>query len=290
MRIVVGFGPGSVADLTARVLAARMGQVLGQQFVVENRAGAGSSLGAEFVARAGNDGYTLFMSTVANTINPALHKLSFDFCKDLAPIMVLGEGPQMLVAHPSIGVSDVRELIALAKSKPEHLQYATSGPGTLGHLSGELLADAVGIKLTAIPYPGSAQGMNDVLAGRVAMMFGSASTVWPNVQAGQLKALAVMQAKRTALAPEIPSMEEAGVLGADAGIWMGLLAPAGTPPAVIDRLAAAANEALQSGEVLGPMRRQNVEPRGGSPVDFSQFIHAELGKWAKVVAAAGLKE
>jgi tripartite-type tricarboxylate transporter receptor subunit TctC len=290
IRIIVGFGPGSVADIAARVLGARMSHTLGQQLVVENRSGAGSSLGAEFVTRSPKDGYTLFMSTVANTINPALHKLSFDFGRDLAPVALLAEAPQMLVVHPSLGVNSLQELIALAKSKPEQIQYATSGAGTLGHLSGELLSSTAGIKLVPIPYPGSAQGMTDVLAGRVPMMFGPASTVWTNVQAGKLKALAVTQAKRAALAPNVPTMGEAGVPGYGAGIWMGLLAPAGTPRAIIDKLAAAANAALKSDEVLGALRRQGVEPRGGSPDEFARFVAAELKKWAAVAAAAGLKK
>ncbi len=288
VRIIVGFGPGSVADIAARVMAARLGQILGQQFVVENRAGAGSSLGAEFVTRAAKDGHTLLMSTVANTINPALHKLSFDFGRDLAPIMLVGEAPQMLVVHSALGVGNLQELIALARAKPEQIQYATSGAGTLGHLSGELLAGAAGIKLVPVPYPGSAQGMTDVLAGRVPMMFGPASTVWSNVQAGKLKALAVTQAKRAAMAPDVPTMQEAGVPGANAGIWMGLLAPAGTPKPIIDKLSDAANVALKSDEVLGPLRNQGVEPRGGSPDDFARFIAGELAKWTKVATAAGL--
>jgi len=288
VRIIVGFGPGSVADIAARVLGSRIGQIMGQQFVVENRAGAGSSLGAEFVTRAAKDGHTLFMSTVANTINPAVHKMSFDFGKDLVPIVLVGEAPQMLVAHPSLGVGSVQELIALARSKPEQIQYATSGAGTLGHLSGELLGASAGIKLVPVPYPGSAQGMTDVLAGRVPMMFGPASTVWPSVQAGTLKALAVTQAKRAAIAPNVPTMAEAGVVGYGASIWMGLLAPAGTPRAIVDRLAIAANEALKSDGVLGALRGQGVEPRGGSPDEFAHHIDTELKKWAAVAAAAGL--
>jgi tripartite-type tricarboxylate transporter receptor subunit TctC len=290
VRIVVGFGPGSVADLVARVLGARMSQLLGQQFVVENRAGAGSSLGAEFVARANNDGHTLFMSTVANSINPALHKLSFDFGKDLAPIILVGEAPQMLVAHPSLGVGSIKELIELARTKTDQVQYATSGAGTLGHLSGELLAISAGIKLVPVPYPGSAQGMTDVLAGRVPLLFGPASTVWPSVQAGKLKALAVTQNQRAAMAPQVPTLAESGVVGSNAGIWMGLLAPAGTPKSIVDKLAVAANQALKSNDVLGPLRAQGVEPRGGSPEDFARFIAGELAKWSRVVAAAGLKK
>jgi tripartite-type tricarboxylate transporter receptor subunit TctC len=290
IRVVVGFASGSVADLMARVVATRMGQTLGQQLVVENRAGAGSSLGAEFVARAPKDGHTLFMATVANAINPALGPLSFDFGKDLAPIMLVGNVPQMMVAHPSLGVSSLGELIALAKSKPESIQYASAGVGTLSHLSAELLNNVAGIRLTQVPYPGSAQGLTDVLAGRVPLMFGPASTVWSHVQSGQLKALAVTQRERAAIAPDVPTMAESGAPGYSAGIWMGLLAPAGTPPEAIDKLSRAANEALRSNEVLSPMRTQGVEPLGGSPDAFAQFIDGELKKWASVVAAAGIKK
>jgi len=187
IRVIVGFGPGAVADIIARVLATHMSQTLGQQLVVENRPGAGSSIGAEYVARAPKDGYTLFMCTVAQAINPAVSKLNFDFGKDMAPIMLVANVPQIIVAHPSLAANNVQELIALAKSKPDEIQYASSGVGTLSHLSGVLLDNMTGIKLMQVPYPGSAQGMTDVLAGRVPLMFGPASTVMPNVRAGKLR-------------------------------------------------------------------------------------------------------
>jgi tripartite-type tricarboxylate transporter receptor subunit TctC len=290
VRIIIGFGPGSVADIVARVLANRISQTLGQQFVVENRTGAGSSIAAEYVTRAPKDGYTLFMATVANTINPALNKLSFDFGKDLTPVILVANVPQMMVVHPSLGVSSVQQLIALAKSKPDQIQYASSGAGTLSHLSAELLNSAAGIKLMQVPYPGSAQGMNDVLAGRVPLMFGPASTVWSNVKAGKLKVLAVTQTQRAAMAPDVPTMAEAGVPGYAAGIWMGLLAPAGTPRAIVDKIAQAANEGLRSSDVMTPMRAQGVEPLGSSPDEFARFIDDELKKWSTVVATAGIRK
>ena len=290
VRIVVGFGAGAVADIAARVLATHMSQSLGQPVVVENRTGAGSSIAAEYVARAPKDGYTLFMATVANTINPALNKLSFDFGRDLAPVMLVADVPQMMVVHPSLGVGSVPELIARAKSKPDEVQYASSGVGTLSHLSAELLNNAAGIRLMQVPYPGSAQAMTDVLAGRVPLMFGPASTVWPNVTAGKLTALAVTQQSRAAMAPNVPTMVEAGVPGYSAGIWMGLLAPAGTPPDIVEKLARAANDALRSPDVTAPLRTQGVDMKGGTPVEFGRFIDDELKKWAAVVATAGLKK
>jgi tripartite-type tricarboxylate transporter receptor subunit TctC len=290
VRVVVGFGPGAVADIIARVVATQMSKSLGQQLVVENRPGAGSSIGAEYVARAPKDGYTLLMCTVAQTINPVMNKLNFDFAKDLAPIALVANAPQMLVAHPSLGVSTVQELIALAKSKPDEVQYASSGVGTMSHLSGVLLNNAAGIKLMQVPYPGSAQSMTDVLAGRVSLMFGPAATVLSNVQAGKLKALAVTQPKRAAIAPDVPTMAEAGVPGYSAGIWMGLLAPAGTPQDIVDKLSRAANEALQSKEVLDVMHKQGVDPLGGTEAEFAKYIDGELKKWAAVAEAAGLKK
>jgi tripartite-type tricarboxylate transporter receptor subunit TctC len=290
VRIVVGFGAGAVADIAARMLATHMSQSLGQPVVVENRTGAGSSIAAEYVARAPKDGYTLFMATVANTINPALNKLSFDFGRDLAPVMLVADVPQMMVVHPSLGVGSVPELIARAKSKPDEVQYASSGVGTLSHLSAELLNNAAGIRLMQVPYPGSAQAMTDVLAGRVPLMFGPASTVWPNVTAGKLTALAVTQQSRAAMAPNVPTMVEAGVPGYSAGIWMGLLAPAGTPPDIVEKLARAANDALRSPDVTAPLRTQGVDMKGGTPAEFGRFIDDELKKWAAVVATAGLKK
>jgi tripartite-type tricarboxylate transporter receptor subunit TctC len=290
VRMVVGFGPGAVADVIARAMAAQMSQGLGQQIVIENRPGAGSSLGAEYVARAPKDGYTLLMCTVAQTINPALNNLSFDFGKDLAPIMLVANAPQILVAHPSLPANTVQELIALAKTRPEGLQYASSGAGTMSHLSGVLLASTAGIRLTQIPYPGSAQSMTDVLAGRVPMMFGPAATVWANVQAGKLKALAVTQPTRAAVAPGVPTMIESGVDGYSAGIWMGMLAPSGTPRDIVDKLSRAANEAVRSPEVLTLLTAQGVDPLGGTPEEFARFIDVELKKWAGVVKDAAIKQ
>ncbi len=288
IRVVVGFGPGSAADIAARVLGIRMGQILGQQMVVENRTGAGSSLGAEFVARAPKDGYTLFMSTVANTINPALNKLSFDFVKDLAPIALIANVPNMLAVHPSLNVNSVPELIALAKSKPDTIAYASSGVGTLAHLSGEMLNGLAGIKLVHVPYPGSAQGVTDVLAGRVGAIFGPSSTLWPQVTGGKLKALAVTQLKRAATLPDVPTMAEAGLQNYDASVWIGLLAPAGTPREIIDKLAKVANEGLASNEVLTPLRAQGVDALGGSPEEFARYVDSETKKWAAIAAGAGL--
>jgi tripartite-type tricarboxylate transporter receptor subunit TctC len=290
VRVVIGFGPGAVADLAARTIGARMSQLLGQQIVVENRPGAGSSIAAEHVARAPKDGYTLLMATVANTINAAISTPAFDFSKDLAPVALVANVPNLLVVHPSIGVSTVQELIALAKSKPEQIFYASSGAGTLAHLSGELLNIKAGVKLVHVPYPGSAQGVTDLLAGRVTVMFSPASTVWPHVEAGKLKALATTQTKRAAFAPNLPTMSEAGLPGYDTGIWIGLLAPSGTAGVTIERLARVVNEALKADDVVGPLRAQGVDPLGGSPDEFARHIEHDIRNWTTVAAAAGLRK
>jgi tripartite-type tricarboxylate transporter receptor subunit TctC len=291
VRIIIGFGPGASADITARVLAQRFNQKLGQQFVVENRPGAGSSLAAEFVARAPKDGYTLFMATIANTINSAISSnLNFDFAKDLAPIALIATVPNILVVHPSLGVNNVRDLIALAKSKPEQITYGSSGVGTLTHVSVELFNSMAGVKFVHVPYPGSAQAVADLLAGRIQVSFSPASTVMPHVAEGKLLALASTAMKRASVAPNLPTMAEAGLPGFETGLWFGLLAPAGTPRAIIDKLAAAANEALQASEVMAPLRPQGIDPLGGTPEEFARYIAAETQKWADVAKAAGLKK
>jgi tripartite-type tricarboxylate transporter receptor subunit TctC len=290
IRIVVGFGPGSVADIAARVIAVHMSRTLKQQIVVENRAGAGSNLAAEHVTRAPKDGSVLFMATIANTINPAMGPLPFDFAKDLAPITLVASSPQLLVAHPSLGVNDLAELIALAKSKPNTIAYAMSGVGTLSNLSGLLLNQMARIKLVPVAYTGSAQGVNDVITGRVPLMFGSAANVLPHVKAGTLKALAATQSKRIAGAPHVPTMEEAGLPGYAAAVWMGLLAPAGTPPDTIAKLSKAANAALRAKEVEIALHAHGFEMIGSSPDEFAQQIKAELKKWSGVAAASGLRK
>ena len=204
--------------------------------------------------------------------------------------MTLVASSPQLVAHPSLGVNSVPELIALAKSKPDTITYAMSGVGTLSNLSGLLLNHMAGIKLVAVPYPGSAQGVNDVIAGRVPLMFGSAANVMPHVQTGTLKALAATQAKRLPNAPGIPTMTEAGLPGYDAVVWMGLLAPAGTPRDIVAKLSEAANEALRTKEVETAVRAQGFDPIGGSPEDFGRTIDGELKKWADVATAAGVRK
>jgi len=291
VRIIIGFGAGASADLPARLLAQKFGQSFGQQFVVENRPGAGSNIAADFVAHAQNDGYTLFMATAANTINATVSpNLTFDFAKDFAPIVRVAAVPNILVAHPSLGVDNLAALIALAKQKPDQIFYGSSGIATTTHLAGELINVMAGIKLVHVPYPGSAQALTDVLAGRIALLFAPASAVMQHVERGELKAIASTQLQRASIAPDVPTMSEAGLPGYDLGLWFGLMAPAGTPQAVIDRLARVANEALQSSEVSTALRAQGLDPLGGSPEEFARYIEREIEKGAMIVKAAGLKK
>ena len=290
VKIVVGFPAGSSADLTARILAKKLGENLGQPFIVENRPGAGSSIATEFVVRAPGDGYTLLMGTVANTINATLAKsLSFNFSQDLAPIAPVGTVPNILVVHASLGVTTVKDLIALAKSRPGQILYGSSGNGTSPHLSGELFNSMAGVKLVHVPYKGSSQAVTDLLAGRVQVMFSPASTVLPHIQAGTLKALASTGVRRAGVAPDIPTISESGLSGFDTAVWFGLLAPSGTARDIISRLAAAVGQALGSADVKAQLLAQGIDPLGGGPEEFARYIREETEKWARVIQVSGAK-
>jgi tripartite-type tricarboxylate transporter receptor subunit TctC len=288
IKIVIGFGPGSAADILARLVGKRMEVSLGQPFVVENRPGNSSMIAAESVARASPDGYTLFMATIANTLNPAETKSNFNLAKDMAPVVLLGIVPNVLVAHPSVPVSNLRELIALAKSKPESLTFGSSGYATASYLAAALFNEQAGTKIPTVPYQGgSNQAVSDLLAGRITLMFNVAATLAPQVEAGKLKPLAVAQSKRASIMPDVPTLSEAGMAGFDAGIWIGLLAPPGTPPAIVDKLSAAANDALGNDEVRTALKQQGTDPAGGTPREFADFIRADIEKWVAVLASSG---
>ncbi len=291
IRLMIGFPPGSAADITARLVGNAMSETLGQQLVIEARPGAGSSLAAEFVARSPADGYTLYIGTSSNVTNAVTNSnLHFDFGKDFAAITPLTGLPLILAVHPSLGVSSFKELIALAKAKPGELTYASVGPGTVPHLACELIRVRMHLKLVHVPYQGSPPAVTDLLAGRVSFMLGVASTIMPHVEADRLKALASGSAKRPQIAPNIPTIAEAGLPDFDASVWFGLVAPAGTPRPVIDKLAAAANRALKSDDVATKLRKQGFEPLGGPPDEFAKFIARETDKWAAAAEAAGMKK
>src|ERR1700748_2856319 len=260
VRIVVGFGPGAAADLTARVIGQRLSQTMGQQFFVENKPGGGSTVAAEQVARSPKDGYTLFVGTVANVINAVMDPdPGFDFARDFAPIVYTASSPNILVVHPSTGVSNVKELIALAKSKPEQVFFGSSGVGTSPHLSGELFNMMAGTKLVHVPYSGSAQAVTDLIAGRTQVMFSPASTVLQYVASGQLTALASSERERASAAPDLPTVAESGLPGFDTSVWFGFVAPTGTPREIVDRLSHELNEGLKNEDVVKQLHNAGLD-------------------------------
>ena len=290
VRLIIGFPPGSSADITARIVGAAMSPVLGQQVVIENKPGAASGIAAEFVARAPKDGYTLFLGSSANLTAQAISNVPFDLAKDFAPVARATTAAVVLVVHPSTAAKSVAELIALAKAKPGEILYASTGVGTAPHLSAELFAMRTGIKIVHVPYQGSPQAATDLIAGRVHMMFSPASAVMAQVETGKLIALASAAAKRPAIAPTVPTMAEAGLADFDTSIWFGLLAPAGTPRDVVDKLARALNDAIKTNDVIDKLKVQGMEPLGGTPEELAGFIDRETQKWSAAAAAAGLKK
>jgi tripartite-type tricarboxylate transporter receptor subunit TctC len=291
IKIMIGFGPGSAADILARLVGKQMETALGQPIVVENRPGNSSMIAAQSVARAPADGYTLFMATIANTLNPAETKSNFDLGKELAPIALLGTVPNVLVAHPSVPADNLKELIALAKSKPETLTFGSSGYATASYMAAELFNAKANTAIVMVPYQGgSNQALSDLLSGRITLMFNVAATLAPHVAAGKLKAFAVAQPKRASIMPDVPTLTEAGMPGYDAGIWIGLLAPTGTPAAIIEKLSVAANDALNTDAVRTALKAQGTDPVGGTPKEFADFIRADIDKWVAVLAASGAKK
>ena len=256
IHLIIGFTPGAASDIIGRAFANGAEPFIGQQFIVENKPGAGSNVAAEYVARAPNDGYTIFMATAAQTNYAGMTiKPTYDVVKDFAPIVRVAAVPTILVANPSLGVSNLKELIALAKEKPGQIFYASSGVGTTTHVAVELINMTAGIKLVHVPYPGSAQALTDVVTGRVQLWIAPASAVIQQVAEGKLKAIAVTTAQRATIAPDVPTMAEAGLPGYDLGLWFGLMAPAGTPAPIVDKLNKIANDALKSPDVVEPLQR-----------------------------------
>jgi tripartite-type tricarboxylate transporter receptor subunit TctC len=291
VRLIVGFTAGAASDVNARIFAGAASPILGQQLVVENKPGAGSSIAAQYVARAPNDGYTLFLAALSTLTNEIVNPSSppLDLSKDFAPIAQLAEGPFFLVVNPALGVHSVGDLVALAKSKPGELAYGSVGAGSLPHLCGVLFEQEAGIKLVHVPYPGSPESITDLIAGRIAMVFAVGSSCIGQINAGQLLPLATTGARRASLLPNLPTMTEAGVKGFDFNLWLGVLAPAGTPQSVITTLAAAAHKALQTKDAIDSLHKQGYDPLDVGPDEFAARLHADIKRWTDVVRAAGLK-
>ena len=284
IRLIVGFAAGSSADVAARIVSRKLGDLLGQTVIVENRPGASSMIATEYVARAMKDGYTLLVATIAATINTTLMPdKGPNFEKDLAPITLVGSLPNILIVNPKLDVKDVKELIALAKQKPDELFYGASGLGSGPHLATELFKQMAGIKMTGVLYPGSAQTITDLIAGRIQVMFSPASTALGLIKDGRVKALATSQTKRASVAPDLPTISEAGLPGYDTGVWFGILGPAGTPTPIIDKVSKATNDALKDPETLKALHAQGLDALGGSPDDFARHIKSETERWARVI-------
>ena len=287
-RVVVPYPPGGPTDIVARVVSQKLTEQTGQQFIVENRPGAGGNIGAEAVAKSPGDGYTLLVATTAHAINPSLFKsLGYNLTKDFAPVSQLTSGPLVIVANPSVPAKSVQELIALAKAKPGTLNYASSGNGQSTHLSAELFATMAGIKMNHIPYKGSAPALTDVMGGQASLMFDTMLSAMPQVKNGKLKAIAVTSAARSPAAPDVPTVAESGLPGYEAIAWNGLLVPAGTPADVVAKLNAELKKALDAPDVKDRFSAQGFGAAWNTREAFAKFIQAELDKWAKVVKVSG---
>ena len=290
VRMIVPFVPGGNTDIIARVFAPRMAELIGQQIVVENRGGAGGVIGTEAVARAAPDGYVILMVSAGHTINPAMvKKLPYDSVKDFAPVSIIADVPTAFVVHPSLPAKTVKEFIAIARARPGEINYSTAGVGTVGHLAAELLSSMAKIRLVHVPYKGTGQAMVDLVAGHVQMQFPSMPAAIQYAQAGRLRMIAQTGKQRSAAAPRIPPMEEAGLAGFVVSSGFGLMAPAGTPRTIIDQLHAALTKALNDPKVKDNLAKQGAEVVASTPEEYDQFNRAEIAKWIQVVTAAGIK-
>jgi len=290
VRMIVPQSASGSTDLIARVVALRLSESLGQQFVVDNRPGAGSINGTEMVARATPDGHTLLTVAASFTINPSLHaRLPFDPVRDFAPITRLATLPHILVVHPTVQAKTVKDLIALAKAKPGELNFSSSGIATSTHLAAELFMHLAGVKMVNVPFKGGGPGMVGLLSGQTHLYFATISTALPHIKAGKLRALAVSSPKRSTAAPEYPTIAEAGVPGYAHASWVGTLAPAKTPPAVIAKLNSELNRITSTPEVKALLLRDGLEAVDDTPQEFAAIIREEVAKWMKVAKAAGIK-
>ena len=289
VKVIVPFAAGGTTTILARLLAERMGQSMGQPFVVDNRPGAGGNVGMDLVAKAEPDGYTILMGPIGLAINPALYaKMPFDPIKNLAPIGLYAGVPNLLVVHPSVPAANVKELIAHAKANPGKLNYASNGNGTSSHLAAEMLKSAAGVEITHVPYKGGGPAMQDLIGGQVNMLFDQMPAVLPQVQGGRVRALGVSSARRSAAAQDIPAIAES-IPGFDMTVWFGFLAPKGTPTEVITRLNAEMIRALKDPAFQAQLASMGVTPMPSSPDEFATFLRNETMRWAKVVKDSGAK-
>jgi tripartite-type tricarboxylate transporter receptor subunit TctC len=290
VRFIVPYAPGGSSDVLARTLGQKLGEALGQSFTVDNRPGAGSMIGTDVAAKAPPDGYTIILSDMPHTINPSIHaKVPYDPVNDFAPITIVGVSPMFLFANPSFEARAIRELIALAKAQPGRLAIASGGTGATTHLAAELLQARAGIRLTHVPYKGAGPAIADVVAGQVPLTFTSMATAAPHAKAGRLRILGVTSTQRLAAFPDVPTFEESGVPGMTIEHGWGVMAPARTPPAVVDRLHGAIVAAVNAPDVRERFGALAVEPRTNTPAQFRALLESDLRRWAEVVRNAGIK-
>jgi tripartite-type tricarboxylate transporter receptor subunit TctC len=291
IRIVVGFPAGGPTDVVSRLVGQKLSERLGQSVVIDNRPGAGGVLATEMVAKGPADGYTLLMGTIGGlTVSQhLLRKMPYDTLRDLAPITQAVANTNFMVLHPSVPVKTVKEFIALARAQPDALSYASSGNGTITHLSGELFKMLTGVRIVHVPYKGGAPALTALISGEVALSFENALVALPHIRAGKMRPIAVTGAKRTQALPQVPTMQEAGLAGYQATGWYGLLAPAATPKEIVERLHAEASQVLRMKEVEDKLAAMGSDAIGNTPAEFARFIRSESEKWGKVVKAAGMK-
>jgi tripartite-type tricarboxylate transporter receptor subunit TctC len=288
VKIVVPFAPGGPADLYARAVGEKLQAALGQSFVVENKPGAGAVIGTDLVAKSPPDGYTLLMMSNTHTVNESLLRdKPYQLLRDLVPVAPVNYSDLVMVVHPSVPAETLKDFIALAKSKPGGLNYASSGPGTPYHMAGELFKAMAGVDIVHVPYKGSSGARTDILGGQVQMMFDAITTMAPHVQAGKLRALGTSGKTRSVVLPDVPTISEAGVRGYDAVIWLGFMAPAGTPKAIVDRLNAEITKAAASADVKEAWAKQGAVAMSMSPDEFARFMREDIDKWARIVKISG---
>jgi tripartite-type tricarboxylate transporter receptor subunit TctC len=290
IRVVVPFGAGGPADIYARFLGQHMQGVLGQPFVVENRPGAGSIIGTDIVAKSAPDGYTLLLMSNTHTVNESLiPKKPFVLMKDFVPVAPINSSDLLLVVHPSLPVKSVKELVALAKSKPRGLNYASSGNGTPYHMAGELFKALAGVDIVHIPHKGSGEARTSTMSGQTELMLDAITTMAPIAKGGKVRALATSGLKRSTVMPDVPTISEAGIKGYEATIWLGIMAPAGTPRAVTERLNAEVIKVVNRPDVKKAWNEQGAEPMTMNVAEFERYLHADIAKWAKVVKISGAR-
>ena len=291
IRLVVPAAPGGGADFLARIVGVKLGELVGQSVVVENRAGASGTIAADGTAKSAGDGYTVLMGqSTSIVIAPQLYpKLPYDTLRDLKPVTLVAEVPNVMVVHPSVPANTVKELIALAKAKPEMLNFGSSGNGAPSHLAGEMFKSATGTRLVHVPYKGAGPAVNALLAGEIQVMFAPIVAVLPQVKAGRLRALGVTSAKRSAAAPDLPTLAETGLTGYEISSWFGLFVPASTPAAVVDKLFKETNRVLKSPDVIERFAKEGAEPVGSTPAEFNNYVRTEFVKYNKVIKDNGIK-